>query len=86
MATFLAEYERKARKKHNCVWCNEYILPGEKYLDRRYVMDGDLVWDKVHPECQEAMHKSDLYDDCFDPHEQIRGKTLEESICIRDTR
>jgi len=29
--TFLSDREAIARKKHACIWCQEPILPGERY-------------------------------------------------------
>ena len=75
---------RKARKTHRCVWCGEEIKPGEKYHDRAYTFEGDFRADKMHLECMKACGESDDIGDGFEEYQQIRGKTLEESINIKD--
>ena len=32
MSSFGETEQRKARKVHECDWCNEHILPGETYF------------------------------------------------------
>ena len=44
----------KARKRHRCTWCWQFIEIGETYLRYRYYGD-DACTVKEHPECYEAM-------------------------------
>ncbi|MDE2020734.1 MAG: hypothetical protein KGJ13_10395 [Patescibacteria group bacterium] len=77
--TSLAETTRTARKPHDCIWWLEPIMPGEKYLDRRGVFDGELQADHWHPECSEAQlrqYREDQEPE-FDPHTHKRGSTEE---------
>ena len=53
--TILSETQRTARKRHRCVWCWQFIEPGERYSDERSVCDGNMQHHKWHPECREAM-------------------------------
>jgi hypothetical protein len=44
----------RARKRHRCQWCWQFIETGELY--RRYrVFDGDASTVRMHPECYDAM-------------------------------
>lgn len=42
-----------ARKRHQCTWCYEQILPGEKYV-RWVTFDDAAFTSKMHPECEES--------------------------------
>jgi len=53
--TLLSETERTARKRHRCIWCWQFIEPGDRYHDERSVNDGDMQHHKWHPECRAAM-------------------------------
>lgn len=79
----IRENVRKARKLHRCVWCSEEIRPGEKYHDRAYKFEGYFCYDKMHSECMAACKNSYDIGDGFEAHQQIRGKTLEESEYIK---
>ena len=50
----LAESFPKARKRHDCIWCGEHILVGEKYRDERSVYAGNIQRFRWHLECDEA--------------------------------
>jgi hypothetical protein len=62
--------ERKARKKHRCLWCGEDIEPGQKYA-RWCSIDGrDACTCKMHPECAKVSSGQDeIY-----PYEHKRGE------------
>lgn len=66
----------KARKEHRCYFCNEAILPGEKY-HYRTGKNSDGFWTiHTHFECNEAT--SDWTDDdyeCFSGGYLKRGTT-----------
>ena len=70
---------KSVRKKHRCEWCNEWILVGDTARYRVLVFDGEFQASHQHPECYDAMLKSDIDDWGFTPGEQDRGKTLDES-------
>lgn len=53
--TLLSEVTRTARKAHRCIWCWQFIKPGDKYIDERSVHDGGIQHHRWHPECLEAM-------------------------------
>jgi hypothetical protein len=55
MSTFTETTAQKARKRHRCTWCWEFIEPGEQYKRYRYFDGGDAGTVKLHPECHEAM-------------------------------
>lgn len=46
---------QKARKRHRCTWCWEYVEKGEVYKRYRYFDGGDAGTVKLHLECHEAM-------------------------------
>ena len=50
--TILAETKRKARKQHRCDECRGAILPGQTYLDERYLFEGEV---STHKTCQCCM-------------------------------
>jgi hypothetical protein len=48
--------EHKARKRHRCDWCWQFIFPGEQYKRYRYFQDSEEAGKvKMHPECCDAM-------------------------------
>lgn len=80
----ISDTVRTAKKQHRCVWCGEPIERGEKYHYCVYRFDGVFNADKIHPECLVSWQKSDDIGDGFEAYQQIRGKTMEESIAIKD--
>jgi len=52
---------KKARKRHQCDWCLEFIAIGTPYST--WFTYGENVTARLHPECLAAMRKADLYDD-----------------------
>ena len=79
----ISSKEIVARINHTCIWCGDLILPKEKYIYRTYRFEGVFNHDKAHPECVEAMSNSYDISEGFEPHQQYRGKTLEESVALR---
>jgi len=70
----------KARKRRRCEWCGEWIEVGESCILRKYVFEGSFNNSRQHPECNEAMKRSDLgWEQSFEFGEQRRGKTVAES-------
>jgi hypothetical protein len=80
MVTELTNKVVKPRKRHRCDWCCEWCEPGEPAHYRVSIFDGDFCAGYLHPECHEAMVKSDWseYEE-FTPGDQKRGKTMDES-------
>lgn len=62
----LSNKEVTARKQHQCGWCAERIEKGDRAQARKYVWEGDISSDHMHPECYVAMEtykpQSDLWD------------------------
>lgn len=76
----LTDKEVKCRKSHPCDWCPEGIPRGQVARYRSGVFDGRMISDYMHLECYRAMLLSIFgTDNTYMPHEQQRGKTLEES-------
>lgn len=73
--TELSEKEVKTRKVHRCEWCNEGIEIGEQAHARTYLFDGDFCSGHLHPECWDAMDRSDTTDleDGWTPGDFKRG-------------
>lgn len=47
--------EVKVRKQRRCYWCPEMINVGDNAQVRTYIYEGDLHYEKMHPECYRAM-------------------------------
>lgn len=47
------------RKSHRCEWCDEVICAGEPAQYRVYICDGEFCHGWQHPECYQAMLKTD---------------------------
>lgn len=69
----------KCRKEHACDWCGEPIRIGEQARYRTGIFEDHFYSGHQHFECYNGMIRSDFYDDGYEPMEQLRGKTLEES-------
>lgn len=79
-ATELTNKDVKCRKVHRCVWCGEQINVGDNAHYRSGIYEGEFFSDYWHPECHEAMMRSDFgYENEFNPMDQKRGKTYEDS-------
>lgn len=83
--TRIREKAVTVRKKHSCVWCGESINIGEKVYYRVYTMDDVFTTDYLHPECKEALHRSDDLSEGFSFGEFQRGESAEESINERQS-
>lgn len=64
----------KARKRHRCDWCSEYIEPGEVYCSWTYG-DPEPATARMHAECDTAcgQYCRESYEGEFDPHTRARG-------------
>ena len=49
----LSKTTPKAKKQHDCIWCPERIVKGEKYIREISIFD-DFQSHAWHPECWEA--------------------------------
>jgi hypothetical protein len=65
----------KARKEHQCYYCNEMIEVGSLYGKRTGVCYGEISFMKYHPECDNAAKhwKQDDYE-CFSQGDMKRPK------------
>lgn len=45
----------KAKKRHRCEWCWQFIEPGERYKRYRWFDGGEASTVKMHDECYGAM-------------------------------
>ena len=83
MIEILKSYERTARKRHVCDYCDAYIEPGEKYDYATLVdCDGHLYEWKSHKEC--SFIASEIWD-FADPDEGMTGDDFRDTcreICI----
>lgn len=70
-----------AHKTHRCDWCDQRIMPGEKYKRYRWYDGGDASTVKLHQECSEACAEAALeyrpYQFEFSPGEHARGCTCD---------
>jgi hypothetical protein len=73
MTTILSEDEVLTRKPHRCDWCPEMIEPKQKATKRAYIFEGYFSYGYLHPECLDALGKSEHMEDGFPMHEQKRG-------------
>lgn len=58
MSNFQRVSRRKAKKEHNCEFCNRTIKPGETYSYSAGVYDGDFF---VHKLCIPCMNMLDAF-------------------------
>jgi hypothetical protein len=72
MTTLIADEWPVARKEHQCIWCGEPIVIGEKYRRCRLIWEGDPITNKWHKECDDAAANVDL-EEGFDPYAFKRG-------------
>lgn len=45
----------RAKSRHRCTWCGEWIEAGSIYIRERVKVDGDMSTNKLHPECSDAL-------------------------------
>lgn len=63
-----------ARKQHQCEWCPEPILKGDRHVYRFYRWSGETMSGRMHQECYDAMGRSsDQVSDGWIPQENERG-------------
>ncbi len=64
---------KKARRRKQCDWCNQFIEVGESMT--RYVgkNDGDFQSTLMHNDCYSAMQSCDFIEDGFDEGSFKRG-------------
>jgi hypothetical protein len=55
----------KAQKRHRCLWCWQFIEPGETYNRYRVYNDDGASTVKMHPECHDAMQEEALQEGGF---------------------
>lgn len=53
---------KSTRKAHRCEWCWQVIPIGSVAYYRAYYFDGDFASGHMHPECRDAMDRSDPRD------------------------
>lgn len=68
----------KGRKQYDCIWCPKKIRKGYIHFSRVYLLNGDFMSERLHPECRRAMKASDVYADVFEPHQQEFGEPITE--------
>ena len=72
---------QRARKRHRCWWCSEWIEPGEEYIRWCEVDADQFVVTKCHPECEQAWLDADLDGDEVYMGSFCRGCTCEHGCC-----
>ncbi len=67
----------KAKKRHQCFWCSEWILPGEQYVREIGVFDEEFQSTAYHPECDKAAVEwcAENHGETFSEGEFTRGST-----------
>jgi len=61
------------RKPHRCEWCNETIETGSEAFYRAYKIDDDFLCGWQHPECEQAMRRTEEVLDEWLPGDFPRG-------------
>lgn len=58
---------KRARKEHQCHWCNESIPVGTSYVRERVVDGREAFTNRLHPECDDACGylPRHLLEECF---------------------
>jgi hypothetical protein len=77
--TFLDLSRPKARKRHRCVWCGEWIEVGETHVRAVGVYYGDFQSDRFHDECDKASRDFFRENEEFDPGSFKRGTCDEKT-------
>lgn len=82
----LSERFVKARKKHDCAWCNEKVLPGDSAFIQAVVFEGEIQSIYFHEECWSALtddfHSGNIEIDsetgqfAYELQENKRGKAI----------
>ena len=63
----------KAAKEHQCSWCGDAIVIGERYKRYRFFDRGDANTVRLHPECLDAVDELNDSDCGFRPGDNPRG-------------
>lgn len=73
----LTHTQRTARKERRCEWCDEPILPGERYQYRSYIWDERLQTGGMHLDCSDAMQRAEPFqlEEGWMPGDYGRGST-----------
>lgn len=79
MTTCLNSCQRKARKKHRCIWCGEDIEIGETYSYWAGIFEGQFQSNHMHLECDKisSSKENEYCQDGFEAYQYKRG-SLEE--------
>jgi len=75
---YLQDKTVTCKKAHFCEWCGEPIARGDTAQYRSGVFNGDFYSTYEHPECYEAMQKSDFEEYYFG--DQQRGVIMGEEV------
>lgn len=78
----------KARKRHRCQWCGEFILVGEEHQKTVGIFEGDFQSWRAHHECihmMDCLRKTDdnLCEDGFMPYAHRRGRKYPQRVAAR---
>ena len=69
----ISRTEPKARKPYVCIWCNDPIVKGDKYVHEVSKYEGNLQDHHWHPECESAGRRYFSESEEFDPGSFERG-------------
>ena len=67
---------QKARKDHDCQYCQMKIKKGTSYYKEVGVVDGDFNAYKIHPECKFEVAETFERGDCFSPFKVPRSNVI----------
>jgi len=70
----------KAKKRHKCDFCGEYIEVGEVYENQTNIGDGELYHWKSHISCQQLVNELDMFKDC-DSNYGVTSDDFDEFVC-----
>ena len=79
METIVQPHSIKARKDHQCNYCELKIEQGETYERSVHKMDGSVYQWKSHLGCSWIASKLNMYDHC---DEGLTGEVFQENIRI----
>lgn len=69
----------KAKKRHKCDYCGEYIEVGEIYENQTNIGDGELYHWKSHISCAQLSDELRLFDKCGD--DGVTSDNFDEYVC-----
>lgn len=73
----------KAKKRHRCDWCWQFIEPGEHYKRYRWFDGGDARTVREHLECFDTMQSAAAEEGGyleFSPGQERPAKTLQAAL------